>query len=328
MGINPNFTRALTLVKIFRAQAKHEQGVAVSRTDWCLTEWGRIAHLYAVMTLKNRKILIMGLPGAGKTTLARVVAQSLGAVWFNADEVRENINKDLGFSVDDRVEQARRMGWLCDRVVEAGGIAIADFVCPTAETREAFGEAFIVWVDRIPEGRFPDTNRLFVPPETYQIRIPEGESVEVSAKRVCTMRGEVRPSRKRGWFAGCREIVRAAVGPAWGDQVFEPRPLAYLALCLAVFALRGAVEPFPYSEANSALLFILLGSLMMARGMVSVVISLATCTVIEFFFIQPALTLGVHNWWASVQFAIAAIASSCIAVLIDLMLPKRDLGTR
>src|SRR5262245_50936556 len=77
-----------------------------------------------------RKILIMGLPGAGKTTLARMVAARLNAVLFNADDVRANINKDLGFSEADRVEHARRMGWLCDQVTRTGGLAIADFICP------------------------------------------------------------------------------------------------------------------------------------------------------------------------------------------------------
>ena len=96
----------------------------------------------------TRKILIMGLPGAGKTTLARVPAPMLKAVLFNADEVRANINRELGFSHEDRIEHARRMGWLCDRVVESGGTAIADFICPTPETRTAFGGAFIVFVDR------------------------------------------------------------------------------------------------------------------------------------------------------------------------------------
>ena len=86
-----------------------------------------------------RKILIMGLPGAGKTTLARTLAPLLNGVIFNADEVRAEINRDLGFSPEDRVEHARRMGWMCDRVVEAGGIAIADFICPTLQTRAAFG---------------------------------------------------------------------------------------------------------------------------------------------------------------------------------------------
>ena len=66
----------------------------------------------------TQKILIMGLPGTGKTTLARALAPKLDAVCFNADEVRANINKDLGFSFEDRLEQARRMGWLCDRVVD------------------------------------------------------------------------------------------------------------------------------------------------------------------------------------------------------------------
>ena len=123
----------------------------------------------------NRKILIMGLPGAGKTTLARLLAPTLSAVLFNADEVRANINRELGFSHEDRIEHARRMGWLCDRVVEAGGIAIADFICPTPETRKAFGDAFVIFVDRIEKGCFEDTNRLFVPPTHYEVRIgPEG----------------------------------------------------------------------------------------------------------------------------------------------------------
>lgn len=111
------------------------------------------------------------LPGAGKTTLARALAPRIGAVWFNADEVRANISRDLGFSVADRVEQARRMGWLCDRVVAAGAVALADFVCPTAETRMAFGPAFIIWVNRIEAGRFEDTNRLFTPPERFDFEV-------------------------------------------------------------------------------------------------------------------------------------------------------------
>lgn len=113
----------------------------------------------------------MVLPGAGKTTLARALAARLGAAHYDADEVRATINKDLGFSHEDRIEQARRMGWLCDRVVEAGGVAIADFVCPLPETREASGPAFTIWVDRIGESRFEDTNRLFRPPERCDVRV-------------------------------------------------------------------------------------------------------------------------------------------------------------
>jgi shikimate kinase len=111
------------------------------------------------------KILIMGLPGAGKTTLANALAPLLSAVVFNADAVRTNLSRDLGFSLEDRIEHARRVGWMCDRVVEAGGAVIADFICPTPETRAAFGDAFTIWVDRISSGRFEDTNRMFVPPE-------------------------------------------------------------------------------------------------------------------------------------------------------------------
>src|ERR1700731_2445666 len=117
------------------------------------------------------KILIMGLPGAGKTALASALAPLLNAVVFNADAVRSNLSRDLGFGHEDRVEHARRMGWMCDRVVEAGGTVIADFICPAPETRAAFGEAFVIWVDRISAGRFEDTNRMFVAPEHFDLRV-------------------------------------------------------------------------------------------------------------------------------------------------------------
>jgi len=122
----------------------------------------------------HKKILIMGLPGAGKTTLAKQLALRLNAVHFNADDVRANVSKDLGFSEPDRVEQARRMGWLCNQVVKVGCFAIADFICPTPATRAAFlhgGEAFVIWLDRIQVGTFADTNRMFVPPDRFDLRV-------------------------------------------------------------------------------------------------------------------------------------------------------------
>ena len=140
-----------------------------------------------------RKILIMGLPGAGKTTLAKTLAARLNAVHFNADAIRENINRDLGFSPADRVEQARRMGWLCDRVTETGNIAVADFICPTEDARAAFtadGDAFVVWVDRVGASRFPDTDRLFVPPATCDVRVVGEGSPEFWAEQVAA---RVRP---------------------------------------------------------------------------------------------------------------------------------------
>jgi hypothetical protein len=117
------------------------------------------------------KILVMGLPGSGKTTLAESLAFELQAIHFNADDIRKNINKDLGFSPEDRVEQARRMGHLCNIVSKYGAHVIADFVCPTPKCRDVFNPDFVVWVDRIKESMFEDTNKMFVPPEKFNYRV-------------------------------------------------------------------------------------------------------------------------------------------------------------
>jgi adenylylsulfate kinase len=119
------------------------------------------------------KILIMGLPGSGKTTFARFLAEHLHCVHFNADDIRENINKDLGFSAADRVEQARRMGHLCNIAGRWGAPVIADFVCPTVETRQAFNADSTIWMNTTQQGRFNDTNKLFVPPAQYDYRIDD-----------------------------------------------------------------------------------------------------------------------------------------------------------
>ena len=134
--------------------------------------------------ISARKILIMGLPGSGKTTLARELSLLLGAVVFDGDELRDNINRDLGFSKADRREQAYRMGWLCNRVVEAGHSAIASFVCPTHRARQIFGPALIIWADRVKKSRFKDTDAIFEAPEVYDFRIGEDGSATTWALRI------------------------------------------------------------------------------------------------------------------------------------------------
>ena len=115
-------------------------------------------------------ILIMGLPGSGKTTLASELAPLINAKRINADEVRKAAN-DWDFSKEGRSRQAKRMADLAKKIKDEGDYVIADFICPTPEARSLFPADYIVWVDTIKKGRFDDTNQMFVKPEKYDCHV-------------------------------------------------------------------------------------------------------------------------------------------------------------
>ena len=112
----------------------------------------------------------MGLPGAGKTTLANELAKLIECKRLNADEIRKDAN-DWVFSEEGRKRQAKRMSDEALKIKKEGDNVIADFICPTPEARELFPADYIVWVDTIKEGRFEDTNQMFVKPEKFNFHV-------------------------------------------------------------------------------------------------------------------------------------------------------------
>ena len=112
----------------------------------------------------------MGLPGAGKTTLANELAKLIECKRLNADEIRKAAN-DWDFSEEGRKRQAKRMSNEALKIKKDGNNVIADFICPTPEARDLFPADYIVWVDTIKEGRFEDTNQMFVKPEKFNFHV-------------------------------------------------------------------------------------------------------------------------------------------------------------
>jgi hypothetical protein len=127
----------------------------------------------------TQRILIMGLPGAGKTYLAQHIVDHLQAEkkrvgWLNADDVRKEYN-DWDFSEAGRVRQSVRMRTLADTMPDVDYV-ICDFVAPLVEMRNNFKADWTVWVDTIDKGRYEDTNKAFIPPEVYDFRITEQQA--------------------------------------------------------------------------------------------------------------------------------------------------------
>ena len=146
----------------------------------------------------TKRILIMGLPGAGKTYLAQALKKYLetngdlmkinpqrvltyegipgpeffrvGVDWFNADDIRKKYN-DWDFSNAGRIRQSLRMFQFA--IECTGEYVICDFVAPLVEMRNNFKADWTIWVDTIKEGRYEDTNKAFTPPEVYDFRVTE-----------------------------------------------------------------------------------------------------------------------------------------------------------
>ena len=112
----------------------------------------------------------MGLPGSGKTTLANELAPMINAKRLNADEVRKEAN-DWDFSEEGRKRQSKRMAGFAKKLKDEGNYVVADFICPTPEARSLFPADYIIWVDTIKEGRFDDTNKMFVKPEKFNFQV-------------------------------------------------------------------------------------------------------------------------------------------------------------
>ena len=118
------------------------------------------------------KILVMGLPGSGKTYLTERLVPLLDAVWYNADNLRGMAN-DMDFSKEGRERQSMRMRTFADFEKSHGRYVVCDFVCPTKKTRKNFNADIVIWMDTIKEGRYEDTNKLFQNPIKVDFHITE-----------------------------------------------------------------------------------------------------------------------------------------------------------
>ena len=183
------------------------------------------------------RVLIMGLPGSGKTTMAARLRMLLDQVglsvrWLNADSVRSQFN-DWDFSREGRIRQSRRMFLLAEESAEK--FVLCDFVAPLIEMRDVFDPDWTIWMDTVDSSRFEDTDKLFVPPARYDFRVTEkdaGKWAGFIADHL--IRGQRRPvfdwgketvqmlGRFQPWHTGHRALFERALAKT-GQVVIQVR---------------------------------------------------------------------------------------------------------
>jgi adenylate kinase family enzyme len=199
-----------------------------------------------------QRILIMGLPGAGKTFLAEALKKYLEkhgtradygenlpisgfnatVTWFNADDVRRKYN-DWDFSKEGRIRQSLRM--LEFALASLTDYVICDFVAPLVELRNNFKADWTIWMDTIDEGRFEDTNKAFTPPDVYDFRITEKDCEKwaefigshiIDRRRRPTFNWQKETVQMLGrwqpWHAGHRALFERAIAKT-GQVVIQIR---------------------------------------------------------------------------------------------------------
>ena len=218
-----------------------------------------------------QRILIMGLPGAGKTYLAQALKQHLEShsvlfhpsaetvsssqarvEWFNADDVRKRFN-DWDFSQEGRIRQSHRMRELADKA--QCDFVIVDFVAPLTEMRHNFKADWIIWMDTIEAGRYEDTNRMFVPPEFYDFRITE----QAAEKWAEFIGNHILENRRRPVFDWKRETVQMlGRWQPWhaGHRALFERAIAKTGqVCIMIRDCQGwnQSNPFSWSTVKDAI---------------------------------------------------------------------------
>lgn len=158
------------------------------------------------------KILVCGLPGSGKTQLAKALVKALGAIHLNADVIRATLNRDLGFSLTDRVENARRLGCVATLLSSQGHITVTDFVCPIETTHLTFAADFTIWMNTIKVSRYADTNAIFETPVADSL-------LEITAWLDWEVSSNLEPIATKATVEGLRQSVkrRESYVPSYGE---------------------------------------------------------------------------------------------------------------
>lgn len=207
-----------------RAQNIHWQHVDISRDDHA-----------AIKNQKPAVVWLTGLSGSGKSTIGNILEKKLARMnrhtfLLDGDNVRHGLNKDLGFTEADRIENIRRVGEVAKLMTDAGLIVITAFISPFRSERDMVrgmqpGEFVEVFVDTpLEEAERRDVKGLYAKARRGQLKNFTGIDSPYEEPNA----PEIRIDTTQISAAEAADLIICAVNPvgsrAWSSQSTSPNP--------------------------------------------------------------------------------------------------------
>jgi hypothetical protein len=143
---------------------------------------------YRLLSDKNYRILVMGLPESCKTSLSKKLAEKFEDVTILNSMEHRISSKDLDFTEDGQMRHCYRMLKLIRE--SKARITIVDMACPLPKMRQILNADIVVWASDKKESKYEELNKIYVPPVTYDIECEDDseETVEKIIKRILSKR--------------------------------------------------------------------------------------------------------------------------------------------
>lgn len=139
---------------------------------------------YRLISDKHYRILVMGLPGSFRTSVANKLAERIGVATVLRSSEQRALAKDVDYTVDGQMRHCYRMLGLIRQA--SAPVTIVDMVCPLPKMRQILNCDIVVWVNDKQQSQYDQLNEMYVPPVFYDVECHDDsdETIDAIIRRI------------------------------------------------------------------------------------------------------------------------------------------------